>query len=432
MLCIIATNQSLNMKSLRLRLSHLKNKISETLPNENDIFGYKGINKDIILTSLSESYDLLSTLADFPDKFETVFAKREVASSIDKIQDYFNTYFSTENSMSKFNDLLKSVARIRYILTETYISISDKPLRVDYELAKAKENLEELTSKLTEIEEHKTKIETIKDNSTTFITELEEKHKTAIENEKRISEYVESINEIKENLIEISKNIISWKADIEAKQTDIIKIKTETDQISEKSIENIEIINKQISTLSEQIETNSKHQDHIQKTIEDVSRYGMAGSFKKRKDELKWAQLTWAILTILSLGGLLVISYFIMKPLLDGTTININHLFYKIPILASGVWLGWFCSKQYGFNTRIREDYAYKYAISMAFEGYKNEAKEINKELLEKLLELTILNAARSPERIYNTRNNPGSPYNEMIDTIACHLFGGKKENEKE
>lgn len=160
----------------------------------------------------------------------------------------------------------------------------------------------------------------------------------------------------------------------------------------------------------------------------------MAGSFKMRKDELRSAQWTWAVLTLLSLGGLLFISYTIMEPLLKGATSDINQLFYKIPIIASAVWLAWFCSRQYGFSTRIREDYAYKYAISMAFEGYKNETKDINADLLERLVELTILNAARCPERIFNTRTNHGSPYNEMFESLTKTIFAknGKEIKEEE
>lgn len=179
--------------------------------------------------------------------------------------------------------------------------------------------------------------------------------------------------------------------------------------------------------MQEQLDLNQTHQENIKSTIEDVSRLGMAGSFKKRKDELKWAQWIWAILTIMSLITLIGISCWIMKPLISNGDAELNSLFFKIPMFVSAVWLGWFCSRQYGFNTRIREDYAYKYAISMAFEGYKNEAKEINPELLEKLIELTILNAARSPERIFNSKTNHGSPYNEILDSVTQNLFSNKK-----
>lgn len=157
----------------------------------------------------------------------------------------------------------------------------------------------------------------------------------------------------------------------------------------------------------------------------------MAGSFKKRKDELRWTQFIWASLTIISVGGLIWLSYTLVKPLLNGQDLDLNQLYFKIPVIASAVWLGWFCSKQYGFTTRIREDYAYKYAISLAFEGYKNETREIDEDLLQKLVQLTIINISKSPVNIFDTKSNHGSPYNEMLDNIVKRFFGDKSETKE-
>ena len=55
------------MKGIRHKISLLRNKISENLPDDNDIFGYAGISKKIIIESLSESYDLLSVLEEHKD-----------------------------------------------------------------------------------------------------------------------------------------------------------------------------------------------------------------------------------------------------------------------------------------------------------------------------------------------------------------------------
>ena len=423
------------MKSIRLRISFLSNKIRESLPDNNDLFGYLGVSRTIILESLVESYDLLSSIAVYPDKFETIFAKREIAECIDVAQEYLNSSLNNDKAVPDFNNFLKAIAKIRFVLKETYISISNNPLRVDYEIAKAKEDLESLTGILAEINSIKNSIDIINTDSKNFIDDLKIKHDLAIKNDAVINEFVESVDEIEENLTGTNEKISVWKSEIQSikediiiKQADISKLKKEIEQIIEASLANKSEIKTQIEILNTQIDLNKKHQEHIQNTIEDVSRYGMAGSFKKRKDELKWAQWIWAGATLLSLVGLLFISFSIMEPLLKDGLSDINQLFFKIPIFASAVWLGWFCSRQYGFNTRIREDYAYKYAISMAFEGYKKETKDINPDLLEKLIELTIFNTARSPERIFNTKTNPGSPYNEMFDTLTRNMFGAKRE----
>lgn len=426
------------MKSLRLRISHLRNKIIDNLSDDEDLYGYLGISKIIIIESLNESYNLLATLQEYNDKFETIFAKRAVANYIDELNDFIDNDLERRKVESKFDNFLRAIANIRFTLKESYISLSTEPFRVDYELAKAKESLSTLSSDLEDIKNITTEIQEIKNSSESYILELETKHKSSIENEEKINEFVDNIEQIDEKITTTNEKIILWKSEIQTiredignKQVDISKLKKETEQIKESNIESQSIISEQENELEEQLNKNIKQQEKIQKTIEDVSRYGMAGSFKKRKDELKIAQVLWATLTILTLGGLITVSYYIVKPILASGIFEINQLLYKIPVFASCVWLGWFCSKQYGYISRIREDYSYKYAISMAFEGYKNETREVDSKLLEKLIELTVLNVSKNPVSNYNTSHNHGSPYNEMFDNLTQRFFNDNTEKEK-
>lgn len=427
------------MKSLRIRLSHLKKKVSEKLGDENDLFGYLGINKIGILESLNESYSLLAPLEEFNDRFETVFAKRKVAFYIDQINVFFDKYVDSRKATDKFNELLESVAGIRYTLRETYISISNKPLRVDSDLAKAKESLKDSLSTLENIGLVKDKIDEIKNDSEEFIRELETKHENSIKNEERIVEFATKVEEIDDELTGTNEKIGVWKVeiqslkeDIASKQTSIASLKTEVENLVEKNNELQESVEKKDELLNTQINLNKKHQVQIQETIDDVSRSGMASSFKKRKDELRWTQIFWSGMTIVALCGLIFVSYFIVEPFIKGETVELNQLFFKIPMFASAVWIGWFCSKQYGYTTRIREDYSYKYAISMAFEGYKNETREVEGDLLDKLMELTILNVSKNPVSIFDTKNNHGSPYNEMFETLSRNIFKQKNKEEEE
>lgn len=425
------------MRSLRQRISILRNKINENLSEDKDLYGYLGISKTVIIESLDESYSLLAVLEEFNDKLETVFVKREVAKNIDKAHSFLDHGLHSSEVDKEFNNLLKCIAKIRFALKESYISLSTEPFRVDYELTKAKESLELLTIDLEKIKDTSDEIIEIKTNSEEFITDLEVKHKTSIENEVKINEFVESIEQTDENLSATNEKINLWKSEVQTiredianKQVDITKLKTETEQIKDDNLESQSILSNQKSELNTHLENNEKQQEEIQKTIEDVSRFGMAGSFKKRKDELKNAQVLWAISTVIALSGLIAASYLIVKPILDSGDFEINQLLYKIPVFASCVWLGWFCSKQYGYISRIREDYSYKYAISMAFEGYKNEARDVDSDLLEKLIELTILNVSKNPVTIYNTKHNHGSPYNEMFENLTKRFFKSNKDKE--
>lgn len=426
------------MRGTRRKISLLKNKISDSIPNDNDVFGYAGISKTLILDSLTESYNLLEVLDEYNDRFEVIFAKRNVAQFIDNANNYLNNILGNDIQMDNFNDFLINIAQIRYNLKEAYITLTEKPLRLDIDVKHAKNALEELSNDLVELNGIKQVIDEIKNNAQEFIGELENKHKTALENDITIGKAVEKIEIVYNELEETSKIIKGWKLDIQNlkdeisnKQIEITKLKTEIEQIQVKSKESQLLINNFSNTLTEQLKINGEQQFYIQQTIEDVSRAGMAGSFKKRKDELRWTQFTWSFLTIISVGGLIWLSYSIMRPFLDGQEINFNQLYLKIPVIASAVWLGWFCSKQYGFTARIREDYAYKYAISLAFEGYKNETRQIDEDLLQKLIHLTIFNISKSPVSIFDTKNNHGTPYNELIANISKHILKDKN-NDKE
>lgn len=427
------------MRATRHKISLLKNRISDNLPDDNDIFGYAGISKTLILDSLTESYNLLSVLDEYNDKFETILAKRNVAQFIDNANNYLSDTIKSDAAVEKFNDFLINISQLRFNLKEAYITLSEKPLRLDTEIKQAKAVLDDLLNDLEELKKIKEEIVEIKANSTEFIGELEAKHKTALENDKTISDAVENIESIDSELEGTNEKIKVWKSeiqtvkeDISSKQAEITKLKTEIEQIQTKNKESQLLIDKFSKTLTEQLDTNKEQQEYIQQTIEDVSRAGMAGSFKKRKDELRWTQFIWASLTIISVSGLIWLSYSLVKPLLSGQELDLNQLYFKIPVIASAVWLGWFCSKQYGFTTRIREDYAYKYAISLAFEGYKNETREIDEELLQKLVQLTIFNISKSPVSIFDTKSNPGSPYNEMFENIVKRFFGDKSKTLEE
>lgn len=87
-------------------------------------------------------------------------------------------------------------------------------------------------------------------------------------------------------------------------------------------------------------------------------------------------------------------------------------------LTAPFVWLGWFSARQYGYTSRLREDYAYKEASAKSFEGYKREAKEVDQEMLQKLLEQAIKNFGDNPIRIYDGHENHGSPFHEFFEKI--------------
>lgn len=155
----------------------------------------------------------------------------------------------------------------------------------------------------------------------------------------------------------------------------------------------------------------------IRLIIGDANRAGMAGSFKARKDELlrplRFAE-GFMNSALLAVAG---VSFWIVWPAIGQTGLAYGALLLKFTILFPLYWIAWSSSRKYSHLTRIREDYAYKYAAAMAFEGYsKHTEKDPN--LHRELLRLSLETMGNNPIRLYNTKNIPSSPLQESLNSI--------------
>lgn len=423
------------MKSTRQRITLLQNKIKETFPDEQtDLYGFEGISKELILESLSESYDLLNSLEDFQGKLEAILLERKIADLFEKANAQLKDK-GFEKRLNDFNDFLNILAKIRFSIKQAYITLAKDPIRTETEIKKAKDELVALTNTLTEVKKAAEEIESIKEESQSFVDDLSERQEKSIASEKKIDEFLAKVDGLHTHATEISENLETWNEEIEeakesikTNETAFSKLTKEITDQKAKNSENIEKINAELKRIGEVSVVNAEQQTEIQKTIEDANRLGMAGAFKKRKDELRIPLLFWTTISIATLTGLVILSYSLVQDLLK-SEVELNELFVKIPIFASSVWLGWFSARQFGYVSRIREDYSYKYAVSMAFEGYKNATREIDEDMLKQLLQLTIFNISKNPIEIYDSKSNHGSPYSELIEKLLNRTIGKEKEN---
>lgn len=63
------------MRSTRHKITNLINKLNEVLAESEDVYGYAGINKSMLIQSLRDSYALLACLEEYNATFEVVFMK---------------------------------------------------------------------------------------------------------------------------------------------------------------------------------------------------------------------------------------------------------------------------------------------------------------------------------------------------------------------
>lgn len=178
------------------------------------------------------------------------------------------------------------------------------------------------------------------------------------------------------------------------------------------------------TTLNGELEANKATQEKLfaefegyRKKIDvllgDANRTGMAASFTDRRRWLIPPLILWGVVFAGSIGALTLIGLHYIEPLIAAA--NWEQVPAKLALTAPIVWLGWFAAKQYGYTTRLREDYAYKEASAKSFEGYKREAG-VDAEMLKRLMETAIQNLGHNPIRVYNGHENHASPVQEVLE----------------
>ncbi|GEM_PF-2569041 len=165
----------------------------------------------------------------------------------------------------------------------------------------------------------------------------------------------------------------------------------------------------ELNAISEKLQ---KKLTEAQQLLEDANRHGLAGAFKTRKDDLSWPTKFWIFTFLISVGAL---TYFALTNLADS---DWHKILLRLPLTAPLIWLGWFSVKQYGYNRRIQEDYAFKVASAMSFQGYKNELTT-DADLLKLLRQSAIENFSANPIRIYSEQKNHGSPLHELFENVS-------------
>ncbi len=202
------------------------------------------------------------------------------------------------------------------------------------------------------------------------------------------------------------------------------------------------------SNASEMLNDYSKRLESIEKTESDIdnkfnnaakkadgilklaSQEGMASAFQKRHDDLKWPEIRWISLFSFSLIALSIFGAWFVITVFTKTGFDIAEVISRISISIPLIWLAWFSGKQFNHVTRLREDYAYKVAVAMAYHGYKDEAGQIDSEMSGKLLENIILHFADNPVRLYKNDNSASmieeAIKNNKIAEVITAIRGGK------
>ncbi|HUX91250.1 MAG TPA: hypothetical protein VMV48_11250 [Gallionellaceae bacterium] len=239
---------------------------------------------------------------------------------------------------------------------------------------------------------------------------------------------VASINEAQSQTLESSQKATGLLTIIQQTETAVTQLFSSSSKSNAEILaleNNLKSLLSGFTSLKAELEANKNTQEQlfekfegyratINDLLDDANRTGLAASFTKRKNDLNVPMLAWLFVFAASITGLVVMGAQYLAPLLDSG--KLEQLPSRLALTAPFIWLGWFSAKQYGYTSRLREDYAYKEASAKSFEGYKREANQVNPEMLKNLLDTAIKNLGDNPIRIYSGHENHASPLHEILE----------------
>jgi hypothetical protein len=147
---------------------------------------------------------------------------------------------------------------------------------------------------------------------------------------------------------------------------------------------------------------------------------GLAGAFEYRSRRLAFAGWVWVFVLIVALviaGWLGVDRLEGFKELLTGnhaTSLITLNLLIAVVGVAAPVWLAWLATRNIGQSFRLSEDYAFKSAVSKAYEGYRKEAVNLDAEFAKRLFGSALNRLDEAPSR-FMSREDQSSPLEALL-----------------
>lgn len=217
---------------------------------------------------------------------------------------------------------------------------------------------------------------------------------------------------------ESNSHFVEIKRTLEAAQTSETELGTVLEHL-QKSDEISISHEARIAKLTVELEELLVRVDHL---LPGATSASLASSFSKQKVRFAAPQKRWLITFISCIAGLVVVAlpsflaalgFTIPGHAATSTSPEILRSFLlRMPIVIPLVWLAIYAGRNYMLSLRLEEEYAYKEAISTAFEGYKRELTNIppgdatNPPPLIKLCANILAAIAERPGKIYEGKHH--------------------------
>lgn len=171
----------------------------------------------------------------------------------------------------------------------------------------------------------------------------------------------------------------------------------------------------------------------IDELLPSATSAGLARAFQIQRTRFGNSQAGWAAAFFASLVTLIVFSWQIKLGIPEGSSSEVwTYLLFRMPLAAPLVWLGWFSAIQYGNVLRLKEDYAFKEATSMAFAGYRDHMEHLHAvddaqagNALNQLALTTIAILGNDPLRLLQAQTTDASPWEKSANLLKSKSKAG-------
>lgn len=167
----------------------------------------------------------------------------------------------------------------------------------------------------------------------------------------------------------------------------------------------------------------------LESKLPHATSVGLASAFHIQKARFSKPQPYWLGLFVVAIVCLLIAAAWGLPTTNETWDAIFRHFVNRLPLVAPLVWLAIYAGHHYNMALRMEEDYAFKEAVSTAFEGYKREMLSIPPSAassvspLVTLCENVLRSLAERPGRIYEGRNDVVTPFTPLTtaikDTVA-------------
>ena len=205
--------------------------------------------------------------------------------------------------------------------------------------------------------------------------------------------------------------------DVETSRSTVLRLETEAKQLTASSTET----KAHLDDLVKRADETMARVDHAYRA---ATSDGLARSFADKAQKLNRSMYMWAVALVAALAGAVWLGFerfpailLAIKPVpnapLNWGALAVHGLI-SVLSLGPAIWLAWIATKQIGQRFRLAEDYAYKAALSAAYEGYRTEAVGIDELMKAQLFSIALTRLDEIPLRVVD-HDVPGSPMHELL-----------------